>query len=155
MTLQPHDTAPPFALPDQNGTMHALADYKGRWVLLYFYPEDDTPGCTKEACGIRDAWSKFTGIPVLGVSADTVESHAKFAKKHDLPFTLLSDPAKEALNAYGVWAKKKFMGKEYMGILRASFLIDPDGRIAKIYENVTPETHAMDVLADLAELRTR
>ncbi len=143
--------APDFNLPDQNGEMHTLKDQKGKWVLLYFYPKDDTPGCTVEACTIRDNYSAFkkAGIVVLGVSADSVKKHAKFADKYDLPFTLLADEEHQALDVYGVWAKKKFMGREYMGILRNSFLIDPDGKIAKIYEGVKPADHAEEVLADV------
>lgn len=146
--------APEFNLPDQEGKMHSLKESKGKWILLYFYPKDDTPGCTVEACSIRDNYSAFkkAGIVVYGMSADSVKKHAKFAEKHDLPFTLLSDESKDTLNAYGVWAKKKFMGREYMGILRNSFLIDPDGKIAKIYEGVKPTEHAKEVLTDAKAL---
>ncbi len=147
--------APDFTLVDQRGKSHTLSDYKGGWVLVYFYPKDDTPGCTKEACAIRDNFPAFKKMKALvfGISADSEKSHAKFIEKYDLPFTLLSDPDKKVLKAYGVWAKKKFMGREYMGILRTSFLIHPSGTIAKIYEKVAPETHAGEVLADLKELR--
>lgn len=143
--------APLFALPNQNGTVYNLADYIGARVLLYFYPKDDTGGCTAEACAIKDALPDFKklGIAVFGISVDSVQSHAKFAKKYGLPFTLLSDESKEVVKKYGVWVKKKFMGKEYMGTVRASFLIGKDGKIEKIYENVKPETHAAEVLADL------
>lgn len=146
------DKAPGFHLPDQDGKTHDLADYAGKWVLLYFYPKDDTPGCTKEACTIRDNWGSFkkAGIAVFGVSIDSVAKHKKFAEKYDLPFTLLADEEKELVNAYGVWAKKKFMGREYMGIKRWSFLIGPDGKIAKVYEDVKPADHAEEVLADVA-----
>jgi len=142
--------APDFNLPDQDGKLHKLSDYKGKWVLLYFYPKDDTPGCTKEACGIRDEFKNFKNlnIVVLGVSADSSESHKKFAQKYKLPFTLLSDESKKVLKKYGVWGKKKFMGKEYEGILRTSFLINPDGKIVKIYEQVKPDIHAKEVLKD-------
>jgi thioredoxin-dependent peroxiredoxin len=145
------DKAPLFSLPDQNGTVYNLHDYKGKRALLYFYPKDDTEGCTKQACAIRDALPDFKklGIAVFGISVDSVQSHAKFAKKYDLPFTLLSDESKEVVQKYGVWEKKKFMGREYMGTMRTSFLIDADGTIEKIYENVKPETHAAEVLADL------
>ncbi len=145
--------APEFMLPDQEGKERSLADFRGRWVLLYFYPKDDTPGCTKEACGIRDAFPHFSGekAAVLGISPDSVKSHAKFAEKYELPFMLLADEEKEAVAAYGVWGKKKFMGREYEGVLRTSFLIDPEGNIAKVYENVKPEKHAAEVLADLGE----
>lgn len=143
--------APVFSLPDQKGTIHKLADYKGQWVLLYFYPKDDTPGCTKEACMIRDSWPKFKklGIQVFGVSVDSVKSHGKFVKKYDLPFTLLADEDKALVKKYGVWGKKKFMGREYMGTNRTSFLIDPAGKIVKVYENVKPDGHAEEVLSDL------
>lgn len=154
MSLNVGDKAPAFTLPDQDGNMHTLADYQGQWVLLYFYPKDDTPGCTKEACAIRDSFPAFGKLKakVFGISADTVAKHKKFADKYSLPFTLLSDEEKNAVNLYGVWAKKKFMGREYMGILRNSFLIDPSGKIAKIYEQVKPEAHAQEVLADLKAL---
>jgi peroxiredoxin Q/BCP len=143
--------APAFSRPDQNGTQHRLADYAGQWVLLYFYPKDDTPGCTKEACMIRDSWPKFKklGIQVFGVSADSQKKHAKFVEKYDLPFTLLSDEDTLLVKTYGVWGKKTFMGRSYMGIHRMSFLIDPKGRISKIYPKVKPETHADEVLQDL------
>ena len=150
MSLSIGDKAPDFSLPDQDGKVHSLKDYSGKIVLLYFYPKDDTPGCTVEACTIRDSWSKFkkAGIVVLGMSVDTVAKHKKFAEKYTLPFTLLADVEKEVVNAYGVWAKKKFMGREYMGIKRWSFLIGTDGKIAKIYEDVKPADHADEVLAD-------
>jgi len=124
-------------------------------VLLYFYPKDDTPGCTVEACTIRDNYSSFKkmGITVFGVSADPVKKHAKFAEKYELPFTLLSDENKEAIEAYDVWGKKKFMGREYMGINRVSFLIDDKGKIAKIYEEVKPAKHAGEVLIDAKEMK--
>lgn len=143
--------APEFSLPDQDGKLHTLADYGGKHLLIYFYPKDDTPGCTKEACSLGEAFPNFSKLnaTVLGISADSVASHKKFADKYGLPFTLLADEGKEAVNAYGVWGKKKFMGKEYEGILRTSFLIDPAGKIAKVYENVKPEKHAQEVLADL------
>ena len=148
------DTAPLFDLEDQNGARHKLSDHVGSWVLLYFYPKDDTPGCTKEACMIRDSWPKFKdlGIQVFGVSTDAVKSHAKFADKYELPFTLLADENKELVKAYDVWGPKKFMGKEFLGTKRVSFLIDPDGKIAKVYEKVKPAMHADEVLADVTEL---
>jgi peroxiredoxin Q/BCP len=146
--------APDFNLPDQDRKLHKLSDYKGRWVLLYFYPKDDTPGCTKEACGIRDEFKNFKNlnIVVLGVSADSPESHKKFIQKYKLPFTLLSDESKKVLKKYGVWGKKKFMGKEYEGILRTSFLINPEGRVVKVYEEVRPEIHANEVLSDFKKI---
>ena len=147
--------APDFILPDQDGKMHSLKSYRGRWVLLYFYPKDFTGGCTKEACGIRDEFRNFekSKIVVLGISVDSVESHKKFRKKYGLPFTLLSDEDKKVTGAYGVWAKKSFMGRSYMGTLRQSFLIDPQGKIVTVYEKVKPETHAKEVLADSKNLK--
>ncbi len=155
MKFRVGDKAPDFTLPDQHGKMHSLSDYKGSWVLLYFYPKDDTPGCTKEACTIRDNYAQFGKMKtiVLGVSIDSVRRHEKFAQKYSLPFTLLADEEKRVVNRYGVWQKKKFMGREYMGTLRTSFLIDPKGKIAKIYESVKPERHAEEVLQDCKGLR--
>lgn len=150
MKLKEGAKAPEFTLPDQTGEIHSLKDYRGKWVLLYFYPKDDTPGCTAEACAIRDRYGDFkkSKTVVLGVSIDSVKSHGKFREKYDLPFPLLADEAKKTVNAYGVWGKKKFMGREYMGTHRVSFLIDPEGKIAKIYEQVKPKEHAGEVLSD-------
>lgn len=147
--------APAFTAPDQNGKMHSLKDYAGRWVILYFYPKDDTPGCTKEACSFRDGFSKFkrAGIEILGVSVDSVKKHTKFVEKYSLPFTLLSDENKGIVEAYKVWGLKKFMGREYMGTQRVSYLINPEGKIAKVYEKVKPEDHADEVLADVKALK--
>jgi thioredoxin-dependent peroxiredoxin len=155
MMPQLHSAAPLFALPDQNGKEHSLLDYKGKWVLLYFYPKDDTPGCTKEACAIRDSFPDFKKLKltVLGISVDSVKSHKKFEEKYDLPFTLLADNDKKVVKKYGVWGKKQFMGHAYEGTSRTSFLIDPQGKIAKIYEGVNPVMHAEEVLADMKELR--
>jgi peroxiredoxin Q/BCP len=151
MQLKQGDKAPKFTLPDQDGKEHKLEDYRGQWVLLYFYPKDDTPGCTTEACAIRDSLPDFKSIDavVLGVSTDSVASHRKFADKYGLPFTLLADEDKKVVNMYGVWGKKKFMGREYDGTMRTSFLIDPEGTIATVYEGVKPAEHAAEVLADL------
>lgn len=148
------DKAPQFNLPDQDGKMHALKDYAGQWVLLYFYPKDDTPGCTTEACSVRDNLPKFKKIKaqVFGVSTDSVKSHRKFADKFELPFTLLADENKELVKAYDVYKPKKFMGREFLGTMRESFLIDPQGKIAKVYEGVKPADHVDEVLADLAVL---
>ncbi len=145
------DKAPDFTLPDESAMMHTLRDYRGHFVLLYFYPKDDTPGCTKDACAIRDAFPRFEKMDalVLGISIDPPKSHTKFKQKYSLPFTLLSDEKKEVVKKYGVWQKKKFMGREYMGTLRMSFLINPRGEIMKIYETVTPDIHAEEVLTDL------
>jgi peroxiredoxin Q/BCP len=147
--------APDFTLPDQDGVPHTLSDGRGTWTLLYFYPKDDTPGCTKEACAIRDALPDFKAIDaeVLGISPDSVKSHKKFAEKYGLPFTLLADEGQAIADAYGVWGRKKFMGREYDGVFRTSFLIDPSGKVAKVYEGVKPEEHAAEVLADLKALR--
>jgi len=146
--------APAFSLPDQDGNVHTLSDYLGKWILLYFYPKDDTPGCTKEACMIRDHWPKFKklGIQVFGVSVDPVKRHAKFVEKYDLPFTLLADEEKKIVQKYGVWGEKKFMGRTYLGTSRVSYLIDPEGTIAKVYEDVKPAEHAEEVLRDLKRL---
>ncbi len=147
------EVAPDFTLPDQSGTEYTLSKYRGRWVLLYFYPKDMTSGCTKEACMIRDAFPRFEGVHarVFGVSVDSVTSHKKFAERYSLPFPLLADEGKEVVQKYGVWGEKKFAGRAYMGTKRTSFLINPDGVIAKVYENVKPEVHAEEVLADLKE----
>lgn len=147
--------APEFHVKDQEGNDQSLAQYKGKWVLLYFYPKDDTPGCTKEACALRDTFPKFKKLDavILGVSIDAAAKHVKFIEKYQLPFTLLADVNKEIVEAYGVWGKKKFMGREYMGTMRNSFLIDPKGKIAKVYEGVKPEEHAEEVLTDLKALK--
>jgi thioredoxin-dependent peroxiredoxin len=154
MELKIGSKAPEFSLPDQNNKIHNLADYKGKWVLLYFYPKDDTEGCTKEACAIRDNFPKFKNIQaeVLGISADSVASHKKFEQKYGLPFTLLADAEKKAITAYGAWGEKNMMGRKYQGILRTSFLINPKGEIAKIYEAVKPNIHAEEVLKDLNKM---
>lgn len=150
MKFHPGQQAPDFTLPDQDGKTHTLSDYKGKRVLLYFYPKDDTPGCTKEACNFRDTFASFkkSKLQIFGISADSVIRHKKFADKYNLPFPLLSDESKDVLKKYGVWAEKKFLGKAYMGILRMSFLIDTEGTIEKIYEQVKPDMHAKEVLAD-------
>ena len=144
-----------FSLTDQNGKVHKLSSYKGNWILLYFYPKDDTPGCTKEACGFRDSLNdlKEHNVVVLGVSADSVASHQKFSQKYHLNFPLLSDEKKEVIKAYGAWGKKKFMGREFEGILRISFLINPQGEIVKKYDKVKPEIHARQVLEDIKRLK--
>ncbi|MDO8425275.1 MAG: thioredoxin-dependent thiol peroxidase [bacterium] len=151
------DAAPEFALPDQDGVVRRLTDVRGKWVLLYFYPKDMTPGCTTEACAIRDVWNDFAqqGVVVYGVSTDSVALHRKFVDTHALPFTLLADTEKVVVREYGVWGMKKFMGREYEGTKRVSFLIDPEGMIAKMYETVKPAGHAAEVLADVQELAAR
>ena len=147
--------APNFTLPDQDNLLHSLKNYLGNWVIIYFYPKDDTPGCTKEACSFRDNLPKFKklSVPVIGISADSVSKHKKFSGKFDLNFTLLADEDKKVVASYGVWQKKKFMGREYMGIVRSSFLIDPKGKIVKVYEGVKPDTHVEEVLKDLKNLK--
>ncbi len=147
--------APAFSLPDQHGKVHSLKDYAGKWLLLYFYPNDDTPTCTTEACSIRDRWTDFgkAGLEVVGISANGVKSHAKFAKKYDLPFTLLADEGLETVNPYGVWQEKHFMGRTFMGTVRTSFLIDPNGKIAKVYEKVKAARHAEEALADFMRIK--
>lgn len=156
-TLTVGKVAPSFSLKDQDGKIHKLSAYKGKWVLLYFYPKDDTPGCTKEACAIRDSFPAFKKLDcvVFGVSTDAEKSHKKFEEKYKLPFTLLADTEKVLVQKYGVWAPKKFMGREFLGTLRVSFLINPEGKIAKTYEKVKPEVHAEEVLADLKALRKK
>ncbi len=146
--------APDFCLLDQKGAKHILSDYIGKWVLIYFYPKDDTPGCTKEACTLRDNYDAFKKIKatVLGVSTDSTSSHSKFVEKYDLPFTLLADEEKKVVKQYGVFGKKTFMGREYLGTNRMSFLINPKGEIAKIYKTVKPDQHAEEVLQDLSDL---
>ena len=152
MALQIGDIAPDFTLPDQNGTPVSLSGFKGGRVVIYFYPKDDTPGCTKEACNFRDQWSRFEqhGITVLGISKDGATSHGKFIAKYNLPFTLLTDaePCPVA-ESYGSNGLKKFMGREYMGMMRHTFVVDGDGRIEKAYLKVKAETMADDILRDL------
>lgn len=140
-----------FSLPDQNGKIHKLSDYKNKWVVLYFYPKDDTPGCTREACGFRDAIKTYQdkGIIILGVSKDSVTSHKKFADKYKLNFPLLSDEDKKVIKAYEAWGEKKFMGKVFQGTLRKTYLIDKTGKINKIYDKVNPLIHAGEILNDL------
>ncbi|OIO18790.1 MAG: thioredoxin-dependent thiol peroxidase [Candidatus Magasanikbacteria bacterium CG_4_9_14_0_2_um_filter_41_10] len=143
--------APTFSLPDQDGNTHSLTDYAGKKVLLYFYPKDDTPGCTTEACNFRDRLNELKdhGVQVLGVSKDSVASHKKFAEKFHLNFPLLADEDGTVVEAYGVWKEKSMFGKTYMGISRKSFLIDEEGNIVKHYENVKPEEHVEEVLTDI------
>lgn len=148
--------APVFTLLDQNGEKVSLSGFLGQWVLLYFYPKDDTPGCTKEACAIADVHPSFEKLDavVLGVSTDSAVSHKKFETKYQLPFRLLADTNKKVLERYGVWGEKSLYGRKYRGTMRMSFLIDPKGKIAKIYHKVKPEAHAQEVLDDLKGLRT-
>jgi peroxiredoxin Q/BCP len=143
--------APDFTLASDAGEMVSLASLRGKPVVLYFYPKDNTPGCTKQACGIRDAWGEFErrGAAVLGVSPDSESSHVKFKQKFDLPFTLLADPDHSTAEAYEVWVEKSLYGKKYMGVERSTFVIDADGTLAKVMRNVNPETHTDEVLAAL------
>ena len=143
--------APEFELLDDTNTFRKLSDFRGKNVVLYFYPKDDTPGCVKEACNFRDNYSAYTeaDIVILGVSPDDVASHVKFKKKFDLPFPLLADDGHKICDAYGVWGPKKFMGKEYEGVLRTTFLIDGNGTIVKVFENVRPAEHSAEVLSAL------
>ena len=153
MALQIGEPAPDFTLPDQDGNPVSLSGLKGQRVVIYFYPKDDTPGCTKEACNFRDQWSAFEqhGIKVLGISKDGAASHSKFIAKYDLPFTLLSDaePCPVAAS-YGSYGLKKFMGREYMGMMRHTFVVDGEGKLERIYTKVKAETMADDILKDLA-----
>ncbi len=152
MMPAPGTLAPDFTLLDQDGIAHTLSAHRGSRVLIYFYPKDDTPGCTKQACMLRDAMPELAKLDavVFGISPDSVKSHRKFADKYGLPFTLLADEGHAVAEAYGVWGRKKFMGREYDGVFRTSFLIDEEGKVMRVYENVKPELHAGQVLADLA-----
>ena len=154
MNLKVGDNAPDFELPDQDGKTHKLSDYLGQTILLYFYPKDNTPGCTAEACQIRDSFPKFSDVntQVLGISTDSIESHNKFAQKYKLPFTLLAAVKKEVVKSYGVYKPKKLFGKEFLGTTRTSFLIGKSGKIGKMYEKVKPAIHAEEVLGDLENL---
>lgn len=149
--LKKGNKAPAFSLSDQEGKIHSLSDYKGKKVLLYFYPKDDTPGCTTEACNFRDNYDDLekAGLVVLGISKDSIKSHKKFAEKFSLPFPILSDESLQTIKAYGVWKLKKFMGREYMGVDRMSFLIDEKGKIERIYEKVKAAEHAEEVKKDV------
>jgi peroxiredoxin Q/BCP len=151
LKLREGDDAPTFTALASGGGRVSLAELKGRNVILYFYPRDDTPGCTKEACAFRDHFAEFKkkGAAVLGVSTDTVKSHDKFVAKFKLPFTLLADEDNAIVQAYGVWGQKSFMGRKYLGTHRVTFLIGPDGKIKKIWPTVKPEEHAEEVLAAL------
>ena len=151
LRLRPGDLAPGFTAVTNGGGKVSLSDFKGKDVILYFYPRDDTPGCTKEACAFRDEFAAIRkkGAVVLGVSTDTAQSHDKFAEKYKLPFALVSDEDKSIVQAYGVWGEKSFMGRKYQGTHRVTFLIGPDGRIKKIWPEVKPAEHAREILAGL------
>ena len=154
MSLKVGDKAPAFKLKNQDGETISLSDLKGKPIVLYFYPKDDTSGCTKEACNFRDEFPKFGKMKaeIVGVSADSVESHKKFAEKYKLPFNLLSDEKKEVLEKYGVWQEKSMYGKKYMGIVRTTFIIDSTGKIQKIFSKVKVDNHNKEVMEALKEL---
>ncbi|WP_322176330.1 thioredoxin-dependent thiol peroxidase [Acutalibacter caecimuris] len=143
--------APEFTLPDKDGNMVSLADFAGKKVVLYFYPRDNTPGCTRQACAFASAYEEFKNINavVIGVSKDSVTSHQKFAEKHGLPFILLSDPERAAIEAYGVWQEKKNYGKVSMGVVRSTFVIDENGVVEKVMPKVKPDTNAAEIMAYL------
>jgi peroxiredoxin Q/BCP len=151
LSLKEGDVAPAFTAATNGGGRVSLSDFKGRNVVLYFYPRDNTPGCTKEACGFRDHFAAFEmkGAAVLGVSVDSVKAHDKFIRKYQLPFILLADEDHKIVEAYGVWGQKSFLGRKYMGIHRVTFLIGPDGRIRRIWPKVKPEVHAAEILSEL------
>ncbi|HEY0964497.1 MAG TPA: thioredoxin-dependent thiol peroxidase [Candidatus Paceibacterota bacterium] len=146
--------APTFSLADQDGKNRSLAEFKGQWVLIYFYPKDDTPGCTKEACTIAEVYDDFNKqrIAVLGVSKDSPQSHKKFAEKYRLPFTLLSDQKGDMIEAYGAWGEKSMFGRRFMGIRRISYLIDGEGKVVRVYPEVDPASHALQILNDVKSL---
>ena len=149
MVIKANQKAPDFELLDETEMKRKLSDYRGNPVVLYFYPKDDTPGCTTEACGFRDDYSEFVKnkVTILGVSPDNPKSHQKFKAKYNLPFPLLSDSGHKVCEMYGVWGRKKMMGKEYDGVFRTTFVIDRDGNIKKVFENVKPSEHAKEVLS--------
>ncbi|HEY1645566.1 MAG TPA: peroxiredoxin [Candidatus Saccharimonadales bacterium] len=149
--------APDFSLPDQDGVTRSLADYKGKWLVLYFYPKDDTPGCTAEACSFRDAReviAELGNVEVVGVSKDSVASHKKFVDKHHLNFTLLSDLEHTTIAAYDSWQPRKFAGREFLGIVRNTFIISPEGKLVKKYEGVDPQKHVAEILKELKGLQS-
>ena len=146
--------APNFKLLDQDGKEHSLSDYSGKWLIVYFYPKDDTPGCTTEACNFRDASEEYKkrGVAIVGISKDSVKSHEKFAKKFHLNFPLLADESGEVVEAYGAWGEKSMFGKKYMGIFRNTYLINPEGEIVQEYKGVKPVVHNDEILKDLDSL---
>lgn len=151
MVLEAGMQAPEFQLNDQEGQLHKLSDYRGQTIVVYFYPKDDTTGCTTEACSFRDSYADFkaAGVPVIGISPDSEKSHTKFVNKYELPFTLLSDPDHQVCEAFGVWGLKKFMGREYDGVFRTTFIIGPEGEIKHVFEKVKPAEHSQEVLAEI------
>src|SRR5476651_779724 len=146
--------APVFSLPDQVGNIHTLGEYAGKWLVIYFYPADDTPGCTTEACEFRDGFSELSkfGATVIGISPDSAQSHSRFVGKYRLNFTLLADESRSVMEAYGAWGKKKFFGKETVGVTRKTFIVNPAGKIVKEYPKVAPKGHFLAVLNDIALL---
>lgn len=153
--LNSNQTIPEFSLPDETGTLRSSTETKGKWTVIYFYPKDDTPGCTKEACAIRDIYDDFAkhDAIVFGVSKDSVASHAKFKAKYELPFTLLSDESGQMIDAYGALQEKRMFGKSFQGVVRMSYLVNPAGEVAKVYPTVSPTEHAHEILKDLSELQ--
>ena len=151
MVLSAGQQAPEFELIDNEGNTHKLSDYRGQTIVVYFYPKDDTPGCTKEACSFRDTYADFkqAGVEIIGISPDSEKSHSRFIQKYELPFTLLSDPDHKVCEAFGVWGLKKYMGREYEGVYRTTFIIGPDGIIKRVFENVKPADHSQEVLAEV------
>jgi thioredoxin-dependent peroxiredoxin len=149
MPLSINTPAPDFALPDENGTTRRLSDYRGHTVILYFYPKDDTPGCTTEACNFRDDYSAYVekNVIILGVSPDSPKSHTKFKQKFELPFPLLADEDHSVCLQYQSWGPKKFMGRSYEGVLRNTYIVGPDGNIKHVFENVKPADHSAEILA--------
>ncbi len=149
--LKLNTKAPDFEAQDQDGKRHRLTDYLGKWVILYFYPKDNTPGCTKEACNFRDSYHELQnmGVVIFGVSKDSAQSHIKFSQKHNLNFPLLIDEDKKIINSYFAWGVKKFMGREFEGVKRMTYLINPKGEIVKIYEKVNPIKHVGEIIKDL------
>lgn len=152
MAINPGDPFPDFALPDQDGNVVTNADLMGAPAIVYFYPKDDTPGCTAEACEFRDRLPKFEGAKVLGVSPDPPKKHQKFIAKYGLNFTLLADPERKLIEALGLWVEKTLYGRKYMGVARTTFLLDSEGRVRRIWEKVNPEGHAEEVLSALSAL---
>jgi len=154
MALEVGDRAPAFKLKNQDGDIISLSDLKGKPVVLYFYPKDDTPGCTKEACNFRDEFPKFGKLKaeIIGISTDSVDSHKKFADKYKLPFNLLADEKKEIVEKYGVWKEKNMYGRKYMGIERTTFIIDANGKISKIFPKVKVDDHNKEIMDALKEL---
>ena len=152
MPISANQLSPDFTLLDENETQQTLSDYRGKPVVLYFYPKDDTPGCTKEACGFRDDYSAYqeAGVVILGVSPDSPKKHTKFKAKYELPFTLLADMDHQVCDLYGVWGPKNFMGREYEGVHRTTFMIGPDGVVQQVFEKVKPAQHSAEILALLA-----